>query len=134
MSYLLINDINTISLSSIILDEKSKYYNIIYKKNDIVLNGVSFKCKGEVKKLSNGFFFKIKDINIIKLLRNIDEYLNIKLKNYINLLKYKFDEYGIYFNINNITINKLKDNPIELYLNLKYINKGYNNIPIIHLI
>ncbi len=135
MSNLLIKDINTISLSDISISEYQNYYKINYCKDNLLMNGLSFSCKSDIIKVSHTkYFVKLSDPNDRYFINRLDDYLNMKLLNYSRILQEHDKEYGIIFHINNIVSEKFKDTPTELYLNLKYINKGYYNNPILHII
>ena len=67
-------------------------------------------------------------------INSLDDYLNMKLLNYSRILQKHDKDYGIIFHMNNIVSEKFKNFPEKLYLNLKYINKGYYNNPILHII
>ena len=135
MSNLLLKNINNISLSNISISEYQNYYKINYCKDNLLMNGLSFSCKSDIIKVSHTkYFVKLSDPNERYFINRLDDYLNMKLLNYSRILQEYDKEYGIIFHINNIVSEKFKDNPTELYLNLKYINKGYYNNPILHII
>ena len=99
------------------------------------MNGLSFSCKSEIIKISQTkYFVKLSDQSEKDFINSLDDYLNMKLLNYSRILQKHDKDYGIIFHINNIVSEKLKNFPKKLYLNLKYINKGYYNNPILHII
>ena len=135
MSNLLIRDINTISLSNICIYEYPNHYKLNYSKNNISLNGLSFSCTSEIIQLSSQkYFVKLTDKKDIKFIQDLDTYLSSKLLNFSKILQEYNNSYGIIFHDNSIVSEKFKDLPDKLYLNLKYINKGYYNNPILHII
>ena len=135
MSNLLIKNINNISLSDICISEYQNYYKINYCKSNLLMNGLSFSCKSEIIKISQTkYFVKLSDQSEKDFINSLDDYLNMKLLNYSRILQKHDKDYGIIFHINNIVSEKFKNFPEKLYLNLKYINKGYYNNPILHII
>ena len=135
MSNLLIKDINTISLSNIYIYEYPNHYKLNYSKNNISLNGLSFSCTSEIIQLSSQkYFVKLKETKDIKFIQDLDTYLSSKLINFSKILQEHDNNHGIIFHENTIVSDKFKDLPTKLYLNLKYINKGYYNNPILHII
>ena len=133
MTYLCINNINNISLSNILINDCNTIYKIQYKFNDIIINGLLFKCYGNLIENNDKYKIIISDTQKLKL---IDEYFLKKIHNYNKFLIQDNDK-NTYIEItkNNIVnniLNKYKNNNI-FYLNIKFINK-YNNTPIIYLI
>ena len=135
MSNLLIKNINNISLSNINLIEFRDFYKIIYSYKNISLIGLLFHSQVNIYKiLPSKFFVEILDKSILIFLNQLDNYLTKKLnKNNIIVTQYQ-DKFGLLFNINNITSKILTQKNNKLYFNIKYINKGFNNNPIIHII
>ena len=79
MTYLCINDINNISLSNISIKENNHNYKIFYNLNEIITYGISFHCKGIIKKYEGTYKIIIFNDKIINL---IDQYLKSQIKNY----------------------------------------------------
>lgn len=141
MSYLIINNI---SLSNIQFNDNEKQCNIIYNITDTIkLNGLLFSTDNTITKNDSFYFLKIDtNSNLLNLLNNIDDYFNNKFNNYVRIIKKLKNSYGLIFNFNHVTDrkynyynnNKIKNSNRNIYLNLKYINKSYNNIPIIYLL
>ena len=141
MSYLIINNI---SLSNIQFNDNEKQCNIIYNITDTIkLNGLLFSTENTITKNDSFYFLKIDtNSNLLNLLNNIDDYFNNKFNNYVRIIKKFKNSYGLIFNFNHVTDrkynyynnNKIKNSNRNIYLNLKYINKSYNNIPIIYLL
>lgn len=133
MKYLCINNINNISLSNILINDCNTSYKIQYKLNDIIINGLLFKCSGNLIKNNDKYKIIISDNKKLKL---IDEFFKKNIHNY-NKFLIEDNKNNTYIEIkkNNIVnniLNKYKKNNI-FYLNIKYIKK-YNNTPIIYLI
>ena len=133
MTYLCINNINNISLSNILINDYNTIYKIQYKLNDIIINGLLFKCYGNLVEDNDKYKIIISDNKKLKLideffLKNLDNYNKFLIKDNRNNTYIEIKKNNI---VNNI-LNKYKNNNI-FYLNIKFINK-YNNTPIIYLI
>ena len=133
MTYLCINNINNISLSNILINDCNTIYKIQYKLNDIIINGLLFKCYGNLVENNDKYKIIISDNKKLKLideffLKNLDNYNKFLIKDNKNNTYIEIKKNNI---VNNI-LNKYKNNNI-FYLNIKFINK-YNNTPIIYLI
>ena len=75
MKYLCINNINNISLSNILINDCNTSYKIQYKLNDIIINGLLFKCSGNLIKNNDKYKIIISDNKKLKL---IDEFFKKK--------------------------------------------------------
>tara|TARA_B100001094_G_C17760400_1_gene590145 strand:+ start:233 stop:637 length:405 start_codon:yes stop_codon:yes gene_type:complete len=133
MSNLFINHLSNISLSNIHLIEYQDFYKIIYR-NNISLLGLSFISDINVEKKTSHYFVELKNLSDITFLKKIDTYFSNKLSNYNTIIQERDGKIGVIFGENNITNTEFKNNPDKLCFNLKYINKGYYNNPIIHII
>ena len=133
MSNLLINKLSNISLSDIHLIEYEDFYKIIYR-NNISLLGLSFISDINIEKKHSHYFVELKNLRDILFFKTIDKYFSNKFSNYNHIIQERDNKTGFIFNENNITNMKFKDNPDKICFNLKYINKGYYNNPIIHII
>ena len=124
MTYLCINDLNNISYDNIYIKESNDKYQIYYKYENILINGILFSYKDKIIK-------KNKYIHLIATENHkyIDEILSKKIKNYNSFIKDDHIIIKINYKINSL----LKDNKNEYYLNLSYINK-YNNTPILYIV
>ena len=131
MTYLCINNINDIPLSSIFIKEFNSIYRIYYKLDNIIISGLSFTCSGKLEKGINKYKLIIYDDKQLTL---IDELLSEKLNYYNSFLKK--DKYTyIELNRNNIVDNILKTKQYKdsFNLNIIFINK-YNNTPVIYIV
>ena len=112
---------------------KQDSYKIIYKQQ-LSLFGLLFKSKVNIYKISSiRYFIEILDKSNITFLHNIDTYFNCILNKYNKILNVYNKKNGLFFYKNNIISKILNNNHDELYFNIKYINKGYYNNPIIHI-
>ena len=108
---------------------------IQFKTNKLTLLGIPFICNVQViNAISNEYFLKLTNNKEIEFLKKIDKYFENQLTNYSSLLHYYKDDIGLIFYKNNIISPILYKKPTKLYLNIKFINKGYYNTPIIHII
>ena len=133
MTYLCINDINNISLSNISIKENNHNYKIYYNFNGILTYGISFHCKGIIKKYEDKYKIIIFNDRIIIL---IDQYLRSQIKNYNSFIKKDKDNNTFIEIKENEIINNILQkykNKNYYYLNIKLINK-YNNTAVIYLI
>jgi len=133
MTYLCINDINNISLSNISIKENNHNYKIFYNLNEIITYGISFHCKGIIKKYEGKYKIIIFNDKIINL---IDQYLKRQIKNYNSFIKKDKDNNTFIEIKENQIINNILlkyKNKNYYYLNIKLINK-YNNTAVIYLI
>tara|TARA_Y100000389_G_C17125331_1_gene347512 strand:+ start:14 stop:391 length:378 start_codon:yes stop_codon:yes gene_type:complete len=124
MTYLCINDLNNISYDNIYIKESNDKYQIYYKYENILINGILFSYKDKIIK-NNKYIHLIATENH----KYIDEILSKKIKNYNSFIN---DDH-IIIKINYKMNSLLKDNKNEYYLNLSYINK-YNNTPILYIV
>ena len=135
MSNLLIQNIKNISLSNINLIEYRDFYKIIYNYKNISLIGLLFQSQVNIYNISSSkFFVEILDKSVLDFLNQLDNYLKNKLKKYNNIIYQYQQKFGLIFNSNKIISKILTQNHTQLYFNIKYINKGFNNNPIIHII
>lgn len=107
-------------------------YNLYYTTNYIKCNGICITIKFKTYiKIGYLYYIIIDDDNILKLLFNIESYIQKYIK-FFNIIHYKNnDKYIICNNINNKNLKNIKE--INIYLkNIKYIN--YNYIPKINII
>ena len=119
-------DVNNISL----INKNPFNYNIIYNLNYVIILGISITIPVfKVKKYNNLFFLYINNLDIIKKLLEIEEYINSIINNFI-LLRGNNKEYFIIiknykgdYNICNVNIS----------IN-KIILQGNKYIPIINII
>ena len=87
MTYLCINNINNISLSNISIKENNHNYKIFYNSDEIITYGISFHCKGIIKKYEDIYLssmMKLQEGNTIQEQLKKDvrhRSLIIKLKN-----------------------------------------------------
>ena len=126
MTYLCINDLNNISKHNIHIKEYDNKYKIYYKKNNIIVNGITFYTDTIVR-----------DNKIVKIILND----NHGLKNLDSILSQKIDNYKSFMQNNSIIIknndkidsilDKNKEN--QYYLNLSIIYK-HNNTPLLYII
>ena len=133
MTYLCINNINNISLSNISIKENNHNYKIFYNLNEIITCGISFHCKGIIKKYEDKYKIIIFNDRIIIL---IDQYLRSQIKNYNSFIKKDKDKNTFIEIKENEIINNILQkykNKNYYYLNIKLINK-YNNTAVIYLI
>ena len=137
MSYLL-TELNKVSNSQIDLRENPTHYKVYYIfPYDIKCIGITFQCS-KIK------FIKIDSIKyaivnlsseLIKHLINIDRYIKSVIPNYSGIISaLKNGQSCILFNENDIVKQVFKENHDALCLNFKYITKGYNNNPVLHII
>ena len=133
MSILLLNNINDINFTNITLFKRVNHYSILYK-NDIVLNGLSLKCDGKVHLMKDGYFFELVNENDIDFMKKLDIHFRGILTRYNNILRNDRNKIGLYFNRNVITERILSRSPTQLYINIKYINIGEYNNPIVHIL
>ena len=133
MTYLCINNINNISLSNISIKENNHNYKIFYNSDKIITYGISFHCKGIIKKYEDKYKIIIFNDKIINL---IDQYLKSQIKNYNSFIKKDKDKNTFIEIKENEIINNILQkykNKNYYYLNIKLINK-YNNTAVIYLI
>ena len=132
MTLLCINNINNISLSNIFIKEYNTNYKIYNKfYDDIIINGLLFKCHGTLVETNDKYKIIINDNKQLKL---IDEFFFNKINNYNRFLITDKKNIYIEINKNNIVTQILKKYKNNIfYLNIKSINK-YNNKPIIYLV
>ena len=139
MSYLL-TALDKLKNAKIDLRENTTHYKVYYSyPHDIKSIGITFQCP-------NIQFIKIDAIKyavvnlaseLIHQLQCIDKYIKSKIPNYsgiISLLREGKHKQCILFNENEIVKQVFKENPNMLCLNFKYITKGYNNNPVLHII
>lgn len=135
MSNLLITDVDFIDLYEIKLISNHKNYMIQFKKDKLILSGIPFICNVQViNSTPNEYFVKLTNNKEILFLKKLDKYFENQLTNYSSLLHYYKGDIGLIFYKNNIISPILYKQPTRLYLNIKFINKGYYNTPIIHII
>jgi len=133
MSTLLLNNINNINFKNITLLERMNHYSILYK-DDIVMNGLSFKCDGKVFPMKDGYFFDMKNKHDIHFIKTLDIHFSRILNRYNNIMRNDRNRIGLYFNRNAITERILSKMPRQIYINIKYINVGEYNNPIVHIL
>lgn len=124
MSYLCINDLNSISNDNIYIKEINEKYKIFYKCKHISLNGIIIPYNDEI-------YINDKYIKFIanEYHKHIDEILSKKIKDYNSFIKNGF------ITIQNNKINEIfKKNINKYYLNLSYINKYNNNTPVLYIV
>jgi len=133
MSVLLLNNINDINFTNITLLKRINHYSILYK-DDIVMNGLSFKCDGKVHLMRDGYFFEMENKYDINFIKKLDIHFRGILNRYNNILRNDTNKIGLYFNRNVITERTLSEMPTQIYINIKYINVGEYNNPIVHIL
>jgi len=137
MSYLL-TELNKLEHSKIDLRDNPTHYKVYYTySHDIKSIGITFQC-------SNIKFIKIDTIKyaiinlsseLIKQLINIDKHIKSSIPHYSGIVSaLKNGKMCILFNENDIVKQVFKENHDTLCLNFKYITKGYNNNPVLHII
>ena len=134
MNKLFIKDINTVDKSKITLSEDKTYIKIRYKyKENISLIGIPFKLyNSEITSYKNYYYIDIND-KYIKNIKNIDHYLFHKIQNYKTFLKgnkmifYKNIFLDSYY-------EKYKGKKIDINIVIKYVKKGKDYYPIIHIL
>ena len=84
----------------------------------------------------DGYFYEIKNDCDICFIKKLDIHFRKKLNNYNNIFKYdkNNNKFGLYFSKNTITVNILNELPTQIYINIKYINIGEYNNPIVHIL
>lgn len=134
MSNLIIRDINNIDLKNIKLLNEKTYIKIRYEyKNNIILSGLSFCIHNcVIKKLNNNYHLLI-DNKEIKSLIQINDFLKKKINYYKSFLS---NNYIIFYKntyLNNL-YNQNHGKIFDTILNIKYVKKGKDYYPIIHIL
>ena len=133
MSNIILKNVAKIQYDKISILEYKEYISIKYT-DTITLIGIPFKCRVEISTIKNKYFIQILDPEIIKFLKEIDRIFTDMVPMYHNILYNHMEHIGIIMNINPITSRIINDKPKALCMNIKYINKGFYNKPIIHII
>jgi hypothetical protein len=132
MNQLILRDISRINVKNIKLLEDKSYIKLRYEYKNICIIGISFKVtKCEIILHKNNYLLNIdkKDINQIKI---IDDYLYHNIPYYKSFLK--DNKISFYKNIFlDDFYNTHKTKQLDVILVIKYVKKGKDYYPIIHI-
>ena len=134
MSKIVIKDINLIDETKITLSEDKMYIKLRYKyKPNISLIGIPFKIyQSEITYHKNYYYLNIHD-KYLKKITNIDKYLSHKIDYYKTFLK--GNKITFYKNIFlDDFYEKYKQKTIDINIVIKYVKKGKDYYPIIHIL
>ena len=134
MIYLAINDSKIIQPENIHLTEEDNFFRIKYKIfNSIFMNTLCFKLKSvSIMYKDNFYYIDIGDINDKKQVSMVDHFFNENINFYKSFIKndkilfYKNHYLDNFYNLN-------KDKLTDIFIIIKYIKKGKDNYPIIHI-
>ena len=133
MNQIVLRDIHTINVQNIQLLEDKSYIKLRYEyKKNIFIIGISFKvAKCEMTLHKNNYLLNIdqKDTNQIKV---IDDYLYHKIQYYKTFLKDNKISFYKNMYLDNF-YNAHKGKKIDIILVIKYVKKGKDYYPIIHI-
>ena len=134
MNKVIIKDINSLDENKITLSEDKTYIKLRYQyKQNISLIGIPFKLfYSEITSYKNYYYIDINDKYIQKI-KNIDRYLSHKINSYKSFLK--DNKISFYKNIflDNF-YEKYKGKIIDINIVIKYVKKGKDYYPIIHIL
>lgn len=130
-----IQNLQSLTITDISLNEDNNLFKIKYKLNQgLYMIGLSFKINSlSITQDKYNYYLNIHSKTDYEKIYSIDEYLNHNITNYKSYLKdkkiifYKNKFLDSFYEMN-------KNKITSLYLNIKYIKKGKDNYPIIHII
>lgn len=139
MTSLVIQSPNIIHTDNIILIEDDIYFKIKYKiKPNVYTTNLFFKITDIKMEYNKGFYhLSIKDKKMNDKIVSIDEYFKSKISYYKTFIKknkilfFKNHYLDNYFKEYNHNIENNRSN--DIYLIIKYVKKGKDNYPIIHI-
>ena len=130
-----INNLQSLTISDISLKEDHHLFKIKYKlRPDLHMIGLSFKINSvSITQDKYNYFLTIHSKDDYEKIYSINDYFTQKIANYKSYLKnkkiifYKNQFLDTFYEIN-------KGKIMNIYLIIKYIKKGKDNYPIIHII
>jgi len=139
MTSLVIKTPEIIDNNKIILIEDNQFFKIKYHiKPNVYMTNLFFKINNIGLQFNKGFYYlSIKDKIINDKIISLDDYFKTKISYYKTFLRnnkvlfYKNYHLDNYFKNYKENIKENKQN--DIYLIIKYIKKGKDNYPIIHI-
>jgi|TARA_B110000971_G_C20025220_1_gene508455 hypothetical protein len=122
--------INKLSLSDIIITEKKSNYQINYKLNDVIINGILVEIHGKCVERDNEYIIILSQHDNILLL---DDYFSTILPEYNSFIQRHGDYEYIEIKKNMLLNKKELLNQSHYHLNIKGFSK-YNNTCYINII
>ena len=139
MTSLVIKTPEIIDNNQIILIEDNQFFKIKYQiKPNVYMTNLFFKINNIGLQFNKGFYYlSIKDKIINDKIISLDDYFKTKISYYKTFIRnnkvlfYKNYHLDNYFKNYKENIKENKQN--DIYLIIKYIKKGKDNYPIIHI-